>query len=43
MSIVMKRAFVEITLLKKIFATSISAVGVATAPGDDLSLDRPDP
>ena len=34
MSIVIKRAScVEITLLKSIFATSISAVGVATAPG----------
>jgi hypothetical protein len=34
MFIVMKRAsFVEMTLLKSIFATSISAVGVATAPG----------
>jgi hypothetical protein len=34
MSIIMKRAsFVEIMLLKSIFATSISVVGVVTAPG----------
>jgi hypothetical protein len=33
MSIVMKHVpFVEITLLKSIFATSISKVGVATSP-----------
>jgi len=34
MSIVMKHAsFVEITLLKSVFATSVSAVGVAISLG----------
>jgi len=40
MSIVMKRvSFVEITLLKRIFATSMSAVGVATLPGKLILSD----